>query len=603
MNVERLRARVEVEARSDLLVGGQADAPAFLDEATARDDAGNPIIPASSLKGALREAIVKLVNGRREAGTTAEPVPCSPWDPCKDRGCAVCRILGAPGPDRPGFRQPAQEHQTGVAQLFIEDAVLEEHRAECFAVRHGVSVDRKTGHAASGRLFQRQVATVRGAVFSARVEAWLSADDVRLLEEACKLVDGLGNSRTRGWGLVTARLVREDKRPTPSVSVSRGDGSEWVVTLRAETDLHLGSIREHGNVRTGMDTVPGSAVLGAVAWALVRSGLPDDHVSRLVEPLRFSDLLPAREKRGELVSAAPRTLLACRKHPQQAIDVVLRSALAPRLLRDGGAPTEALRCPLCNDPLRPTHRWIAADTGDIVNSASTRVVTRLAMDPRSGSHAPGMLHLCEQVQAGSEFVGTVSGMDKAMAAMMGKLTEPLRVGGMRGRGLGRVTLALEPYDSKNLRTRLESFASRAGKVVTSEVAGAIGLPTGPWVEAVVRTPLGLPDSVTPLGAADWLAKVLFPSRVVSFSCGFHRDGLRGGWDEKRGRPRPMLPVLQPGSVWLFQLEGSASPDLAPLVRAETVGVGSDEQARLGLGRFCLCPKVDLLPREKELRNA
>jgi CRISPR/Cas system CSM-associated protein Csm3 (group 7 of RAMP superfamily) len=603
MNVERLRAKVEVEARSDLLVGGQADAPAFLDQATARDDAGNPIIPASSLKGALREAIVKLVNGRREAGTTAEPIPCSPWDPCKDRGCAVCRILGAPGPDRPGFRQLAPQQDPGTARFSIEDAVLEEHRAERFAVRHGVSVDRKTGHAASGRLFQRQVATVRGAVFSARLEAWLSPDDARLLEEACKLVDGVGNSRTRGWGLVAVRLVRDDARPASSASVSRSEASEWVVTLRAETDLHLGSIREHGNVRTGMDTVPGSAVLAAVVWALVRSGVAEEQVSRFAEQLRFSDLLPAREKRGELVSAAPRTLLACRKHPQQAVDVVLRSALAPRLLRDGGAPTAALRCPFCNDPLRPTRRWIAANTGDVADSASTRVVTRLAMDPRSGSHAPGMLHLCEQVQAGSEFVGTVSGMDRAMAATIGKLTEPLRVGGMRGRGLGRVTLAFDPYDSTNLRTRLESFASRAGKVVTSEVAGAMGLPTGTWVEAVVRTPLALPDGTTLAGVADWLAKELFPSRDVSFSCGFHRDALRGGWDEKRGRPRPLLPVLQPGSVWLFQLKGAAFPDLAPLVRAETVGVGPDEQTRLGLGRFCFCPKLDLLPREKELRNA
>ncbi|MBI1759058.1 MAG: hypothetical protein HYR62_07520 [Actinobacteria bacterium] len=185
---------------SPLHVGGW-DPSAAADLAVARDGLDRPMIPGTSLAGALRGWLTQVRDGAGDRRFTDSTI-------------------------RELFGHLEEREQLGSpARIRIDDAPACDADLEP-VIRDGVAIDRRTGSAAAGFLYEREVLPV-GATFSFR----LAADeppggDPTVAQTVELLVTGLrtgqitiGAGRTRGLGRVTLTQVR-----TRQADLSQRDG-------------------------------------------------------------------------------------------------------------------------------------------------------------------------------------------------------------------------------------------------------------------------------------------------------------------------------------------------------------------------------------------
>ncbi|MCS6799148.1 MAG: RAMP superfamily CRISPR-associated protein [Myxococcota bacterium] len=591
--------RLRIELRSALLVGGHEPPRGALDAATARDHAGRPYIPASTLRGAIREACFRLLRSRGQPA-------CTPFEPCPAASCALCRIFGAPGVDRPLVADELRDEQLpGVSgapsgRLRIGPAVAAVGAPT--SVRPGVAIDRMLRSAALEVLFQREVLDAPSLVLAADVEGDLQSDEWALLRDALPFVDGLGNSRTRGLGRVRIELEGPSPRRTePWLRVADGVGGGLArVVITPVEPLVLGGIPTTGSVHRTHAFIPGSALRGALAVALLRAGVSRDDPSfrgAFMDPatcLRFSDAFPTE---GDVLPLpVPRSTVACKKHgggPTGRVgrDMLVVGALASHVLEAVGGAWRAPVCATCGRPLQPVEGWIPPV------AVRRRVITRLARDPYTGASAPGMLYAMEQIEpTGIRFVGTVAGLDAARCALLRRAAhEPVRIGRGANRGMGTCRIeidALSPRGVEAVRARRQSFERAVAPLLeAARRAGVTGLPADPrgLLAVLARTDL----AVSPADAPGVVAEAVFGTREVRLLAAHQAAGERSGWDlGHEGRPpgpRPLVPVVRAGSVWLFQAPDGVVPADERLARVEEEGVG--DLRCLGLGQLVVDPDV------------
>lgn len=165
-------------------------------------------IPGSTLKGVLRSA------GERALRSLHEPWACDPHDrdsacqrgPQRNNAsaaehhrtlCLACRIFGS---------------QQAAGRLKIADALPTEAswaNANQTSPRSGVSIDRKTGGPARGKLFEAEIVTM--GAFRARLtlenfQLWQLALLGMLIEDLDAGELHIGSGRTRGLGAFQLRL-------------------------------------------------------------------------------------------------------------------------------------------------------------------------------------------------------------------------------------------------------------------------------------------------------------------------------------------------------------------------------------------------------------
>ncbi|MCB9765189.1 MAG: hypothetical protein H6739_35775 [Alphaproteobacteria bacterium] len=608
--------RIHIALDGPLLVGGHTPPPSGFHAATARSEAG-VLIPASALKGAIREAVwrrarteweERLTSSEEKRATREAVKPvCEPWQPWKERKsgcdvnpCRICRIFGAPGADRPGvvdsITDTGRTEPTGTGWgtegLRLTDARPEPDAEVPTGARFGVAIDRVTGHAAPDRLFRREVAEGHGAALVACFRARLTPEDFEYLRETLALVDSIGNSRTRGYGRVRLTLEQDDEvESVAGLSLPEGALDEGYarVVVDALEPLHFGRPPLPGSTRGTERFIAGGALLGALIGGLLRIGEPTEVIEQ-VAALSLSDLWPAEPSSAAISTPFPRTAGLCRCG--QEVDRTLLGALVRRQTSSGGTLDaldaalldEGERCPACgpDGDIKPRRGVLGGEPPRI------RLVTRLALDPHTSSFAHGMLYAREQIEPGQRFTGSAAGLTPAVLTALRRLAasgEPLQVGGLRNRGLGGVRIQFEPW-TDTLGVRVASFQRRAGGFLRAH-------PVQDWqadrlLFVVARTPLAVSG---PVEAA--LGEALFGDSAHRPLATWQRWTSRSGWDARKRRPRDVRPVVRPGSCWLF-LAPASLPDLASLRRLEVDGLGADEDRRLGLGRLHFFP--DLISR-------
>jgi CRISPR-associated RAMP protein (TIGR02581 family) len=219
---ERFEGRFTVEGRLRALTAlhvGAATSPLPIatDRPVARDALGRPLIPGSTLKGALRIEVERVVRGVRPnracnlaGGEAGWCVPASLQRATGDGGgsavrstvptetCWVCRLFGAPWlASHVQVADLPVEAETWLGQL---------------PVREGIAVDRDTDTGRRGLGYDYEVVPA-GTEFACRLRA--DTDDPRLLGmlalglralEAGQLA--LGGGRSRGLGRVALRVAR-----------------------------------------------------------------------------------------------------------------------------------------------------------------------------------------------------------------------------------------------------------------------------------------------------------------------------------------------------------------------------------------------------------
>jgi len=589
--------RVWVEG--PVLLGGYTGADPNANLTTAvvvEGDRTIPILTASALKGALREAALLI---ERSDDTIADKTPMS-WENASERtATAVERVLGAssgrlvaPPPGQPSLEKMARDRGWMEHGVRISDA-RPVGAPPVLGVRHGVAIDRFTRARSRGRLYRKQVAECAGQdnAFEATITGWLSDEDLELLADTARLVTRLGNSTSRGLGRVRMELVQGPATPDRALELpaaAPAQGELWIEVIALEP-LHLGGLQVGGNVRETLDYVPGGALRGALVAAARRAARGNAALDKLVSSgclwqkgsLNLSDLLPAHGLAG-LPFPAPRTLLAEKRRltPGRG-DRCIALAVAAELAREQQGVVRLGLDRGDDIALEPVQ-------GRLRSAAlSTRQVTRLALDPYTRSKAHGQLYVVQQIEPGARFLGTLSGVGPEVwraLDLLARSGEPIYVGALRSRGLGRVQIRIVQPGREDLDQRLRAFRRKAERDL-GPLAAQLGWQPARLVQVVARTPLAAPAETD---LSTWLAGQLFPEGATPRGS-WVRTESRSGWFDKDGRPEPVVQVASPGSTWLFELAGDAP--LNRMREAERAGIG--DRVELGLGRLIFSPDTEL----------
>ncbi|RKY15415.1 MAG: hypothetical protein DRP82_01765 [Planctomycetota bacterium] len=186
----KLRLEIEFEMRRMWASRGDAvSSVADIPQARSWNKTNLPIIPATSVKGVLREALERALCDCC-AGPAPEHYRCSPSEPC-----IVCRHFGNPKITARLRFSNAKPNQT--------EPSLQN--------RYGVGVSRWRRAALEEVLFTREVVEHKTLVceVSGYYEGWREAlEGAALLGLACRLLVAIGAAKTRGLGFVVKAALR-----------------------------------------------------------------------------------------------------------------------------------------------------------------------------------------------------------------------------------------------------------------------------------------------------------------------------------------------------------------------------------------------------------
>lgn len=597
-------AELLVHLEGPLLVGGYASALGDLDATTAADEHGVPFVPASTLKGALREACTALarVDGDDRACTIDVACP---------RGCLVCELFGRPGSDADDVLADKAVKPGVLGGLYLGDARPDVRASSIEAdvlrrslrTRPGVGIDRHTRAATPQVFYEREVLDAPGHALVAPLRADVEPDAWDLFLRALRLVRGIGNSRSRGFGRVRLEL-RELSAGASAAHVLPDRAPEHgaaIVEIEALEPLFLGGLPSTSSLAHTASFITGAALRGALATAAARLDMAA-FKQVFVEPdqcLLFSDAYPIARAGAGLPVPVPRSSLSC-KHEKRADhhgaalvprDGLLALALTPWLRRQHGGGLEVPRCAACKSPLRSARGlWPTADP-------VRRVITRLGRDIATGSAMPELLYTTTPFEPGTRFAGTLGRLTPdALSLLRAVAREEVRIGRgrRRGQGLVRITVredraALGP---KAVERRLAAYAAhvRDALPLLGEAAG-LARP-GAAIAVLARTDLTGPTEE----ALDRIRTAVYGDAAPRARCvaSAQATAARSGWSDghekgQRAGPRALAPVILAGSAWLFVHEEGVKPDLARLSALEIEGIAGPKE--LGLGRLAIAHEL------------
>lgn len=302
-----LRLRAILSFQSDWHVGAGGGRFGALDSLVARDADGLPFVPATTLRGVLRDA------GEHAARALDDGEPAGPWQ-------SFLTALFGDEPTRGGGRSPAAPVAGIIA---VEEARIAEPlrslllrpdsrplAAALTFVKAGVKIDPRTGAAESEMLRFDEVAR-RGmrleALITVPVPVGAAPATVAFLHAAASLLTRIGAKRRRGLGAVTVSLEplqpaafdpplplagpeaasilaalegpptigTPPERPPAVVSTAAeegGDFEDFPIHLSLETPTLIASAVE-GNVVVGDDRISGHHLLPALKPLLTRAGV------------------------------------------------------------------------------------------------------------------------------------------------------------------------------------------------------------------------------------------------------------------------------------------------------------------------------------------
>jgi len=567
---------LEIRLKGGLLIGGgESDRP-NLDDATVRDRDGVPFIPASAIKGAIREQMLRIAG---------EP---------KTRA-----ILGG---KRPGANNGDVEDREG--KITISDAVIR-HQAvrEIFesglgySIRQNVSIDRRSRRSSEGRLFQRQIVApfIDGVVFCAEVnDKELDSEGRRIFLGATRAVFAIGSSRSAGLGGVALTVVEDTGHGEVADHVAIPDAKRVVMEIEAQDDLCLGGTLSSGNFFETLNYVPSTTLRGAVISAALRAqGISGDQSENnkfrkmFLDPdtcLRFGDAYPVH---ATTVSRwTPLTLHTCKFYGEKhgEIDTLLQSYLQWVLAEQGIFVANRNFCPFCGARTEPVG-------GSLVGDSGLRFVrTRLAMDAQTARGKEGSLYSMQLVERGSRFKAVIDNITPDAVAFLRAATgEGLRLGKGKRQGMGAARIVgFEEACESSIATRVTTFDKIVKRMFRETVANS-GAPTqnvvgeGYVISATLLSDMAVDEN--PPNGEDALIKALgIPGASLLFAQ--VRTGQRGGYDTLKDKLKAYTPVLRAGSCALIRIPaGTDGFDRASLAFKERQGIGERREEGFGWVRL------------------
>ena len=245
-----------IELLSDLCVSDGGVYNAVIDMDVCHDELGFPYIPAKRIKGCLRECAKEL----------------NDWG----IGISIERLFGMEG-NRPGTVRIGNaylEHDREYRQEIQENQGLllthPEHVLRQFTyIRTQTSVDELTGAAKRESLRMMRVVK-KGLRFFAEVV--MPESDAAEFSKCCRILNHMGNARTRGMGEVAVTVVEREQVEVPAVTLC--PWKDGAVRLEYEITLLEPMLCKAvgGNEEKTEDYIEGAKILGLIAQASKRDG-------------------------------------------------------------------------------------------------------------------------------------------------------------------------------------------------------------------------------------------------------------------------------------------------------------------------------------------
>ncbi len=261
------------------LIGGAASTPHGFHASHAQLPDGKPYIPATALRGALRESFEALLRGTGEHRACAGGDGVDPEHPDPDDGaeadadrtcslggdgtpCLACRLFGARRP-RIGDAERA------FSGLVLGDALpVGEPR---WTVRPSVALARARRSAADMHLVLQRIPeavgdaplefTARGRVNDAALAPYLDA--------AARSTPHLGAGRSRGLARVEIEIAwADDVPPAPEAALPPGTGEDLRLRVTLTSPALVGASVVDANHRETRQEIPGATLRGAIGFAL-----------------------------------------------------------------------------------------------------------------------------------------------------------------------------------------------------------------------------------------------------------------------------------------------------------------------------------------------
>jgi CRISPR/Cas system CSM-associated protein Csm3 (group 7 of RAMP superfamily) len=567
-----------LRARGSLLIGG-GGTPDGLHGAHVAGSDGRPIVPASALRGALRETLEALLRGDGQpacdGGSGVAPprprgvgaVDCA----LRDGGpCRACQLFGGGRATLSPAMRDFSSLVLGDARL-VEDERLADDRA--WMRRPGVAISRSDRSAAEDRLFLRRTTATR-VTFVA--EGHLRDDaDWTLLGAAARATTHLGAGRSRGTGAVTLTLA-EVAAPTAPAPPALGERLRVTVTLRAPA--LFGEALASDNVRDTRREIPGAALRGALGFALAATVTDAERAAfdALVaeDGARFGFLTPVAEGAARRSGALPLTARWCkvagRRH---GLTDVLFGRIAARLdpaacdVAGLGAPP----CPRCGEPTRT-----ASGYRGLRGEVPVRAQTRVSIERSASSAREEALFTEVYLAEGSRFAGVIRNVPEDARPLLARaLAGPLSLGRARGQGRGRVEVAVEPDDAE-APVEARGRAFDAALQAHLDGLGVDGSRVGRLVPVAFLSPYAAPtaggDDALPLAEALGGACLLRARRFV-------REGT---WDQ-RDHAMQAFQAAAAGAVYVVELPAGDHWErhLPALAALEADGAGARRHQGFG----------------------
>jgi len=601
----------------------------------ARDPEGLPRIPATTLKGALRSSLERVIRGAH--GSSSQPpdgdgqkeqsleqpasLPeiCHPdssggQTPCKLASCAVCGLFGNVG-------------RAGILR-FGDGRILTEGQQNLFSPqrRGGHQSEVKTGqplergrrtpgsHAQTHR--ESIGAGMQGLKFMARLETSrpLTNPEEALLQVAARSIQVLGGGARSGAGQVRVNL----QGPLPVRDpIEHRTASDIRIILTAREPFRVARDRSSSTSFTrSIDYIPGATLRGALA-AGVAEVFPED-ASGTVFPLAFgadgirvTDAIPSGRR------VAPASLVTCDAFPgfhlltgpklsptlwsHGAWDMLLVEFLAGRLSASRRWPWTG-HCLLtledrpCPGRLVPFGRpYLTERTSEEQIAPFSSVLSYTAVDRVSGRAARDGHHAREvtlPTKGMSRYEAEVLGIPAALEPSLARLAQ-LKIGGSIATGNGLFSVRIEPCERLAVRPALEAVEEATSRLLAKWPGGA-----------VTRTEVGLDRqrlAIVDL-SSDWIPRRWLPTMEETVAFDLPRiSGLEvlssrlsvgntGGFNTRAGLPKPYRRTFRRGGVVLigFPLahEAEVLEALEKLVRT-----GAGQLTEEGFGHVRVCDPV------------
>ncbi len=589
--------------RGSVLIGGYSATGSTYDVSHASRN-GQPIIPATALRGALRETYEALLRGADlgevcTSSGTSEPRPCE---------CEVCSVFGT---GRTALADGL------VSPLLLEDACLLD-RPFVWQTREGVSIDRRRRSAEDGLLFNRRVPGANGSLDFVARGRWLVKEEVKnRLKNVVAATTHIGSGRSRGLGRVEMNLEwTAAPQPGEPPKVTSSDLS-LRVELLAPTSVGVPLPRD--NMRETRREIPGSAVRGMFGWALAEAG--EKNLDALfgtsdADGAHFGFLYPGVPGAGGL-GAFPLPLTArwCKREKRRhGVADSLFDRIAQRVLqRQGVAGLELAKGVHAQALGTCSHKPCADRDGSLATASGarsgsvelpTRIVTRLAMERQHSSAREGALFSHEMIDPTMKhdgpvvFSGSVRGIQPESFGLVSKaLTLPLSLGRGRAHGWGRVKVSVESLpESSSVRDRGDAFTDAL--TTHLEACQLDATLAERLVPITLLSPLLIPDTqsegedgATVLAAAlgveiDWFLRI-------------RRFGVEVGWNQQKNQ-RPARQSVVAGSIFVAEVRDWEAA-VAALEQLEHTGCG--DRTNQGYGRVLAFDPFALertfVPNEKE----